>query len=145
MAHFGLATSHRRGRLAGRSGGALWVAWIAVVAFVLLQISITLMPMPAVAASASEDGDLCASMMMDSARMDMAMGGDQAPAQDANHGGTVSCPLMKVGGCFAMCATVLPSPPVVPPTAVTAMTRQFAVIQGAPLVVSPPQRPPRRT
>lgn len=144
MALFGPAASHGRGRLAGRRGGALWVVWVAVVAFVLLQISITLMPMPVVAAPVAEDGVPCSSMMMDGFPMDMAMGNDQAPAKD-DHGGTIACPLMKVGGCFAMCATVLPSPPAVPPAAATATTRRSAETQGAPLVVSPPQKPPRRT
>lgn len=143
MALFGSMVSHGRTRLAGRRGGALWVAWVAAVAFVLFQISVSMMPMPALAAPMAEHAVPCPSMMMDGAPTDM--GDAQAPAQDADQGGKTPCPLMKVGGCFALCATVLPSPPAVPAVERTALTLQFVETQGAPLAVSPPQRPPRRT
>lgn len=143
MALFGTLASHGCRRLAGWRGRTLWVAWVAAVAFVLFQISVTLMPMPAAAAPTVAPSDPCQSMMMNGAPMDM--GGDQAPAPDADHGMNATCPLMKVGGCFAICATVLPSPPAVPATERTTLTLQLIEIQGAPLIVSPPQRPPRRT
>lgn len=118
------------------------MAWIAAVAFILLQISISMMPMPAVAAPVVDDGAPCKSMMMDGAPMDMAMGDQLVPNHGADYDGKASCPLMKVGGCFAMCATVMPSTPVLPAAERMVLTLPFIESQGAPLVISPPQRPP---
>lgn len=145
MPPFGLMPLHGYRRLAGRRGGALLVALVAAVALVLFQISVSMMPMPAVAAPMADRGDPCQSMMMGGTPMDMAMADAQAPVQDVDHGEKVSCPLMKVGGCFAMCASVMPSPPVVPAVERTALTLQFVETEGAPLILSPPHKPPRRT
>jgi hypothetical protein len=142
MVPFGLKPSHGHRRLAGRRGAVL-VAWVAVIAFILFQISVSMMPMLAVAAPVADHADPCQSMMMDGTPMDMEDA--RTPARDADHRDKVTCPLMKVGGCFAMCATVLPLPPTVPSAERTALTLQVVETEGASLVVRPPQRPPRRT
>jgi hypothetical protein len=148
MRRFGSGLTCRKSRPARRSVASVFMAWIAAVALILSQVPVlaaTVVPVLPLLAS----GSAAPCKAMDSPSVDntgavtvLAMPCCDKATPDSQPGDPHPCPPLS-GGCFAMCATILPMVAAIKPATQALAQAHFFEVSATPRAVPPPQRPPR--